>query len=103
MVEDRHKDDERWDTMMGILDLLFTQVADIEKNQHRMEANIEMSTKVMEQMLRDQQMKSKQIESNGQAIAQITLQQTRAREEQPPSPTSFEAAMDNLFQNGRPS
>lgn len=40
---------------MENLDLLFAKVSDMDKNQQKLEASFDMSTRVVEQMLRDQQ------------------------------------------------
>lgn len=45
---------------------------------------------------------AKQIDATGQAVAQLTLQQMKTQEEQPASPTSSEATLENPFQKGRP-
>lgn len=96
------KDEERWATVMENLDLLFTKVGEVDKNQQRVEATIDMSTKVIEKMLRDQQLMAKQMEATGQAVAQLTLQHMRARDEQPVSPTFSKATVDNPFHRARP-
>lgn len=96
------KDEECWEAMMENIDLLFAKVSTIGKYQQKMEATFEMSTKVVEKMLKDQQAMAKQIERTAQAVAQLILQQRRTREESPPSPTSSEATVDNPFQRGRP-
>jgi hypothetical protein len=56
-----------------------------------------MSSKVFEQLLKDQQVMAKQIEANGQAIAKLTIAQMESRTNSPPSPTSSEALLDNVF------
>lgn len=102
MADATKKDDERWETVMENLDLLFARVGEVDKNQQQVEATIDMSTKVIEQMLRDQQLMAKQIEATGQAVAQLTLQQMCAREDQPVSPTSSETTVGNPYQRARP-
>lgn len=49
------KEDKRWESIMENLDLLFAKVSDMDKNQQKLEASFDMSTRVVEQMLRDQQ------------------------------------------------
>ncbi|KAF8697376.1 hypothetical protein HU200_035969 [Digitaria exilis] len=79
MDERMEKDDERWDHVMENMDLLFAQVGEIGSNQQKMQAQITMNTQVLEQMLADQQLLSKQIESTGQAVAKLTLNPRRHR------------------------
>lgn len=56
------KEDERWAQVMETLDLLFSKVVDIDKTQMKLETQFEMSAKVMEQVLKDQQVLGKQME-----------------------------------------
>lgn len=58
-------DDERWNSITDNLDLLFAKVGEIERNQQKSEVKFDMSTKVVEQMLKDQQLMAKQIENTG--------------------------------------
>lgn len=102
MVDKRKKDEEHWAAVMSNLDILFSKVDEIDKIQQRLEATFDMSTKVVEQMLKDQQTMVKKIENIGQARAQLTLQQMCAKDDQPVSPTSSDSTMDNPFQQGRP-
>lgn len=60
---------------MENLDLLFTKVAEIDKNQNKMDTRFDVSARVMEQMLLDQQTLAKQLEATGQALAKLTLNQ----------------------------
>lgn len=46
-----------------------------------------MSTKVLEQLLKDQQLLAQQMENIGKVVAQLTIAQMEARRD-PPSPTS---------------
>lgn len=101
MDEQAGKDVARWDTVMGSLDLLFAKVGAIDENQQKMEAKFDLSTGVIEQMIKDQQLMAKQIEAIGQAVAHLTLNQHRRRDPSPPSPTSSEATMENPFHNTR--
>lgn len=81
-------EDEHWDHVMKSRDLLSAKVGDVENHQQKMEAQFDVSTRVMEQMLVDQQTLAKQIEATGQVVAQLTIDQMRSRAERPPSPAS---------------
>lgn len=74
-VEDAH-----WHEVMENLDLLYAKVGSVEQNQQRIEARMEMSGGIMEQMLKDQQQLAKQMEITGQAVAQLTLNQMNAQQ-----------------------
>lgn len=56
MDEATRRDDDRWTEVMEHLDLLFARVGDIDKNQQKLDAQVGMTNKVVEQMLLDQQM-----------------------------------------------
>jgi hypothetical protein len=58
-----------------------------------------MTTKVFEQMLKDQQILAKQLEVTKQTVATLTINQMRPQHETPPSPTSSEESLDNIFHN----
>lgn len=49
-------------------------------------------------MLKDQQLLAKQQEITGKAVAQLTLQQPKEHQEEPPSPTDSDSTMEDLFQ-----
>lgn len=104
------QDDERWGEVMESLDLLFAKVGEIEnhqekfeakfemssgvleqmlKDQHHLEARFERSNGVLDQMLKDQQKLAKQMEATGHAIAQLTM----SRMDVPPSPTATAMSM----------
>ena len=68
----RHED-ERWEEVSENFDLLFSLVDVIGANQHRLEAQMNLGNKVMEQILKDQQLLAKQKEITGQAVARLTL------------------------------
>lgn len=90
---------------MDNLDLLFTQVGEMNTNQQKMQEQVTMNTKVVEQMLQDQQTLTKKIQANGKAITNLTLNQARQRNKQPGSPTSSDTFVEeNPFQNrfGKP-
>lgn len=101
MEEQEGKDEDRWNTVLGSLDLLFAKVGAINENQQKMEAKFDLSTGVIEQMTKDQLLMEKQIEATGQALAHLTLNQHRHRDPSPTSPTSSEATVDNPFYTTR--
>ena len=73
MDEDALREDRRWDRVFENFDLLFSRVEVIGANQHRLEAQMNLGNKVMEQILKDQQLLAKQKEVTGQAVARLTL------------------------------
>lgn len=76
---------------MENMDLIFAQIGDLGKTQSKLETQFEMSTKVMEQFMEDQKLMAKQLYITGQAVAQLTLNQDKVRQEEPPSPTEWPA------------
>ena len=54
-------------------DLLFSRVESFGVNQDCLEAQMNLGNKVMEQILKDQQLLVKQKEVTGQAVARLTL------------------------------
>jgi hypothetical protein len=46
---------ERWDSINENFDLLFSKVEEVDRNQQKLEAKFDVSTIVMEQMIRDQE------------------------------------------------
>lgn len=99
MDEQMAKDDARWDQVMENMDLLFAQVGEISTNQQKMAAQFSISTQVMEQLLADQQLLSKQIDATGQAVAKSTLNRgsTSSGGGRSPSPASSEEPVENPF------
>jgi len=89
MEERFTQDDERWEQVNLNFDLLFARVDSMGANQQRMEAQMDLGNKVMEQILHDQQLLAKQIELTGEAVARLNLNQTPLPEHdvEPPSPT----------------
>jgi hypothetical protein len=73
--------------MMESIDLLFAKVNGI-THQTKMEAKMDMSNKVIEQMIKDQEKLAKQIDSSGHVVAQLRMEHKEM--EAPPSPTFFE-------------
>ena len=51
MEECFHQDDERWDHINQNVDLLFARVESLGNNQIRLEVQMDLGNKVMEQML----------------------------------------------------
>ena len=91
---------DRWDQVANNFDLLFARVDDILGSQIKLEAQYDMTTKVVEQMMKDQQVLAQQIELTGQAVARLTLNSTRPPVGEPPSPTISDASTDNPFHHG---
>ena len=91
-------DDAHWDSVLESLDLLFTKVAVVENRQQRMETQMDLSTKLLEQMLLDQQILAKQMKTTGNAVAQLTINQMRHRQDRLPSPASSDSTEEMGFQ-----
>lgn len=83
---------------MQNLDLLFTKVAEIDRNQMKMDTRCDVSAKVMEQILLDQQTLAKQLEATSQAVAKLTLNQMDRKLKEPASPTSSDSSPESKFQ-----
>jgi len=95
--EAARREDARWDEVSENFDLLFSRVEVIDANQHRLEAQMNLGNKVMEQILKDQQLLAKQIEITGQAVARLTLDRPPPHEDDdPPSPTLSHASRHHL-------
>lgn len=84
---------------MENLDLLFAKVGEIDTNQQKMDARVDMFTKVMEQLLKDQQLLAKQMEATSQAVAKLTLAQMERTQKEPVSPTSSDTSIEPGFQH----
>ena len=54
MGEAARHDDERWDEVSENFDLLFSKVELLNTNQTRLEVDVDLGNKVVEQMLNDQ-------------------------------------------------
>ena len=91
------RDQASWDQVANNFDLLFSRVDDILDTQIKLEAQYDMTNKVVEQMMKDQQLLAKQIENTGQAVARLTLDSTRRPFREPDSPTASEASAENPF------
>ena len=101
MEECARIDEEHWDSVMESLDILFAKVGVVEERQQKMESQFDMSTKLLEQMLLDQQTLAKQMETTGNAVAQLTINQMRHRQDRPPSPASSDSNEDGGFHHRR--
>ena len=97
MEERAQAEDAHWDSVMESLDLLFTKVATMENCQQRVETQLDVSARVMEQVLLDQQTLAKQMESTGNAVAQLTINQMRSRQDRPPNPASSDSTGEIAF------
>ena len=84
MDEDALREDRRWDRVSENFDLLFSRVEVIGANQHRLEAQMNLGNKVMEQILKDQQLLAKQIEVTGDVVARLMLDRSPVQEEEEP-------------------
>ena len=54
-----HQEDERWVQVNENFDLLFARVDSLGTNQNKLESKMDLGNKVMEQMLKDQQLLAK--------------------------------------------
>jgi len=97
MEERAQAEDAHWDSVMESLDLLFTKVATMENRQQRVETQLDVLARVMEQVLLDQQTLAKQMESTGNAVAQLTINQMRSRQDWSPSPASSDSTDEIVF------
>jgi len=71
---------------------LFAKVEEVDRMQHKLEAKVDFSATVLDQMIKDQQTLAKQIETIGHAVAQLTIRQMRTEEEIRGSTTSSETS-----------
>ena len=99
-----HQEDERWEQVNENFDLLFARVDSLGTNQNKLEAQMDLGNKVMEQMLWDQQLLAKQIELTGEAVARITLNHHPSpdAEAEPPSPTNTHRSGPSFRQHRPP-
>lgn len=101
-MDDRaKKEDERWGEVMENFDLLFSKVAEIEKNQQKSDTRFDMSTQVLEQLLKDQKIMNRQLEATTQAVNKLTDNQKGHNQKRPQSPTYSEESDDHRFQQGQ--
>ena len=92
MEEHFTQEDERWKKVNLNFDLLFARVDSMGAHQQRMEAQMDLGNKVMEQMLKDQQLLAKQIEITRQAVARLTLDRGPMHEDDDPSSLTLSQA-----------
>jgi hypothetical protein len=97
MDEQAQVAEDRWTAIHDSLELLFSKVEEIDSNQHKVEGKFDVSNKIIEQMLKDQTLMAKQIESTGQTVAQLRMDFLHAEENQSPSPTDSDTTIDNPF------
>lgn len=101
MENKAHQDDERWEQVTENVDLLFASMGEVKKSHTKLETKLDMTTKVMEQMMKDQQHIAKTLELTGQAVAQLTLKKPREKQEEPQSPTDSDTTIDEPFRGQR--
>lgn len=71
-VEDEQS---KWDQVMKNFDLLFSQMNDIGVVQQQLKTQLDIRGAAMDQYSAEQHMIAQQVRANGQAVAQLTLQQ----------------------------
>jgi hypothetical protein len=103
MDEHAKLDEDRWNSITDNLDLLFAKVEEIDRNQHRGDVKFDMSAKVVEQLLKDEQMMAKHIENTGKAVAQLRMDFLNVVNDQPSSSTESDTATKNPFVKSNPS
>jgi hypothetical protein len=69
------EDNSKWDHVMGNFDLLFSQINDMSMVQQSLKAQMDLSSAAVDKYSAEQQMIAQQVKANGQAVAQLTLQQ----------------------------
>jgi len=77
MASSEERESSRFDHVLESLDLLFAKVGQLDTTQQRMATQMDLGNQVMEQMLKDQQSLSKQVEATGQAIARFSSSDLR--------------------------
>lgn len=60
--------------MLKSLDLLFERVAEVKLTQQQMQANLDLNTKAIDQVMRDKDIMAKQVEDTGKVVAQLRLE-----------------------------
>ncbi|CAO2185689.1 unnamed protein product [Urochloa humidicola] len=86
------KDDGRWDSIMGNMDILFAKVKEIDTGQQRLNTKYNLTTQILEKLLQDQQILHKQIEATGDAVEKLTLAQMVDRQGGLSSSASLDSA-----------
>jgi hypothetical protein len=75
MAGDVKIDDDRWVKVQESLDLLFAQVESIYSTQQQMAAQLNLTTKTMQQTTKDQFLLAKQMQTTGDAVGRLTAWQ----------------------------
>jgi hypothetical protein len=83
------RDQDQWEKMEQSIDLLFAKMGEIDKTQQQVSTQLDLSTQVMEQMLKDQVLLAQQMEHTGREVAQLSLNQTKPHQESRPQQTRF--------------
>jgi len=99
MASSEERDSSRFDHVLESLDLLFAKVGQLDTTQQRMATQMDLGNQVMEQMLKDQQSLSKQVEATGQAIARFSSSDIRPSRRQDPSSSSGDIPAHRPFQS----
>jgi hypothetical protein len=74
MAGTSQQSDARWDRIADSLDLLFDKIDQINVTQQQMQANLDLNTKAIDQVMKDQDIMAKQIEETGRTVAQMRLE-----------------------------
>lgn len=99
MASSEERESSRFDHVLESLDLLFAKVGQLDTTQQRMATQMDLGNQVMEQMLKDQQSLSKQVEATGQAIARFSSSDIRPSRRQDPSSSSGDIPAHRPFQS----
>jgi len=99
MASSEERESSRFDHVLESLDLLFAKVGQLDTTQQRMATQMDLGNQVMEQMLKDQQSLSKQVEATGQAIARFSSSDFRPSRRQDPSSSSGDIPAHRPFQS----
>lgn len=75
MSQSKNDDQSRWDQLLDNFNLLFNRMTDMGITQQELKTQIELSNAKVDQCAKDQQFISKQVQANGQAVAQLTMRQ----------------------------
>ena len=75
MSKSADDDKSRWDQMMESVDLLFHRMNDIGVIQQELKTQMQENNKKVDKCAAEQQFIAQQVRTNGQAVAQLTLQQ----------------------------
>ena len=74
MASSTQCEDERWDQMTESIDLLFARMGGVERVQSQMAAQLDRSTQIMDQLLRDQNTLAKQMDTTGKTVSNLAQQ-----------------------------